>query len=150
MNRVLSALAAVLFLSSIVLSGCSDGEDQAKSQGTVTAEDVKEEAVETMETAKAFTKQQKEAYQRKIDEELKTLDSEMDGLETKVDNLEENVRTQYEKMLTTLKQKRREADEIYKELEQETGEAWSAVKIRMDNMMRNLKAAFDQVASNPS
>jgi hypothetical protein len=74
----------------------------------------------------------------------------MDGLEAEAETLQGDVRTQYERMLVTLKQKRREADEIYTELNQKTGEAWSAVKIRMDNMMRNLKAAFGQVASHPS
>jgi hypothetical protein len=132
------------------LAGCGDGQEQAQSQGGVTAEDVKEEAVETIETAQAYTRQQKEEYQTKIAEQLKALDSKMDGLEAEAETLQGDVRTQYERMLVTLKQKRREADEIYTELNQKTGEAWSAVKIRMDNMMRNLKAAFGQVASHPS
>jgi hypothetical protein len=133
-----------------MLAGCGDGQEQTTSESRVTVEDVKEEAAETIDKAQAYTQQQKEEYQMKVAEQLKALDSKMDGLEAEAETLQGDVRTQYERMLVTLKQKRREADEIYTELNQETGEAWSAVKIRMDNMIRNLKAAFGQVASHPS
>lgn len=146
MNRFLNALIVTLSLSILALAGCGgDGQEQAQSQDNVTAADVKEEAVQTMEKVQAYTQQEKEEYQRELDEKLTAMDQKIGELETKAESMEKDIRDQYEKMLLTLKQKQREAVEALEELKQESGEAWSGMKNKMDTMVHNLRIAVEQV-----
>jgi vacuolar-type H+-ATPase subunit I/STV1 len=131
-------------VSTMAMAGCSDGQEQAQSQDRVTAEDVREEAAETMEKAQAYTRQQKEDYLKKVDAQLAALDRKFVELEAKTESMQEDVRDQYEKMLVTLQQKQKETAETLEELKQASGEAWSTMKARMDALMKNLQIAFDQ------
>jgi len=144
MNRFLCALIVTLSFSILTLVGCGEGKEQAQSQENVTAENVKEDAAETMETAQAYTQQQKEEYQRELDEQLNALDQKLDKLEAKAESMQEDAKVRYENMLVTLKQKQRDAVDALDELKRESGEAWSTMKEKMDAMMKNLKNAFDQ------
>jgi uncharacterized lipoprotein NlpE involved in copper resistance len=145
MNHFLNALIVTLSLSILMLVGCGEKQDASQSQKDVTAEDVKEEAVQAMEKVQAYTQQEKEEYQRELDEELIAMDQKIGELETKAESMEKDIEDQYEKMLLTLKQKQREAVEALEELKQESGEAWSGMKNKMDTMVHNLRIAVEQV-----
>ena len=145
MNRFLSTVCLIVcFLSMGVLAGCGDGQEQAQSQGGVTAEDIKEEAAETIEKAQTYTRQQKEEYLENVDEQLAALDRKFVELEAKTESMQEDARDQYEKILVTLQQKQKETAVALEELKQESGEAWSTMKTKMDALMKNLQIAFDQ------
>lgn len=138
-TTVIASCAAIM-----AIAGCGDAQEQSKSQTGVTAENIKEEAVQTMEKAQAYTQQQKEEYLEKIDVQLAALDRKFTELEAETESMQEDARDQYEKMLVTLQQKRKEAANTLEELKKESGAAWSTMKAKMEVMMKNLQIAFDQ------
>ena len=69
-----------LFVSSLFLADCNN-QDQAKQpESKVTAQDVKKESKEALNTAVAYTKQEKEAYLQQIEAELKEYDQKLSKL----------------------------------------------------------------------
>lgn len=66
-----------LALGLLFSAGCGE-----KKESGVTGQDVKKEAREAVQTATAFTQQQKEEYQKKLEAKLKEYDQKLDKLLT--------------------------------------------------------------------
>jgi hypothetical protein len=114
----------------------------------VTAEDVKNEAAEAMETAGNYTMEQKEAYMRKIDARLEELDREIGALgkriQTGTDELKAEGRAKLEASMQTLRAQKEAALQQYEKLKTSSGAAWDELKTGMDAAMKKLDETFDK------
>ncbi|MGA9236845.1 MAG: hypothetical protein WBV91_18620, partial [Desulfobacterales bacterium] len=73
MKRTAIAITLTVFFLLGFLAACGDQKEAEKSQTEVTSEDVKKEAKEAMQTAKEYTLQQKEEYQKQMEAKLQEI-----------------------------------------------------------------------------
>jgi TolA-binding protein len=135
---------AAFLVCAVVLAGCG-GEEQATK---VTPEDVKEEAKEALQTATAFTAEQKEAYQKQIESTLEEYNQRMDELKTKAGALKGEARAKVNEQMEMLRNKREAAVQNLEQLKAASGEAWGDLKTGMDQAMTELQQAYDQALSH--
>jgi len=147
---VLIILAA--FFGSAFLLACGDGKETEKPEMKVTSQDVKKEAREAMETAKAYTLQQKEEYQEQIEARLQVLDREIQELQartqSKAAELKEESKAEYNQTIEELRNKKQAAAEQLDKLKSASGKAWEDIKAGMDSAMDNLSQAFDRARAH--
>ena len=134
-----------LFVSSLFLAACNN-QDQAKQpESKVTAQDVKKESKEALNTAVAYTEQKKEAYQKEIEAELKAYDQKLDKLKAGAMGLKDDAKAEYNQQIDMLEQKIKSASEKFNALKSASGEAWDDVKSGMDKAGNELRDAYDNV-----
>ncbi|MGA6927548.1 MAG: hypothetical protein WBY88_17805 [Desulfosarcina sp.] len=124
--------------------GCSDEPERPASQTTVTSQEVKNEAAEAVDTTQAYTQQQMEEYQQQVEQQLNDFDRKLEDLEARTESMQADAKAQYEETIAALKQKLSEAADAFDELKQESSEAWSRTKVKIDEMIDDLQRRFDQ------
>ena len=140
-----SAIIVSLFVSSLFLAACGN-QDQAKEpESKVTAQDVKKESKEALNTAVAYTEQKKEAYQKQIEAELKAYDQKLDKLKAGAMGLKDDAKAEYNQQIDMLEQKIKSASEKFNALKSASGEAWDDVKSGMDTAVDELRNTYDNV-----
>ena len=148
MNRIRISLLFAIIITILSLLGCDNSQEQAKSKPDATAGDVKKEAAQTLTKAQNYTQQQRDKYQKMLDEKLKYYDQKLDEMKSdaksKTESMKEDAKIQYEKTIASLSEKKREAAVYLDKLRQESGDAWSDTKTKLDEVMDELKKAFDQ------
>ena len=81
-------------------------------------------------------------------EKLKDYDQKLDEMrsnaKSKTESMKEKAKIQYEKTIVARSEKKRVAAVYFDKLRQESGEAWSDPKAKLDEVMDELKKAFDQ------
>jgi archaellum component FlaC len=139
----ISIMVALAFFVS-----CGSQEETSEPETEVTAEDVKNEAAEAVETAADYTLEQKEAYMQKIDTQLEEIDREIgvlgNKIETGTDEMKAEGRAKLEASLNALRAQKEAAAQQYEKLKASSGAAWDDLKAGMDGAMEKLNAAFDQ------
>ncbi|MFH2043663.1 MAG: hypothetical protein ABIK92_00780 [Pseudomonadota bacterium] len=134
-----------LFVSSLFFSACNN-QDQAKEpESMVTAQDVKKESKEALNTVVAYTEQKKEAYQKQIDADLKAYDQKIDKLKAGAMELKDDARDEYNHQIAILEKKKKSASEKFNELKSASGETWDDVKSGMDKAVDELRDDYDKV-----
>jgi len=86
----------------------------------------------------------KNAYQNKMEAQLKELSAKIDLLEAKVGSAKADMRVVQAKELHELRSKWRVATEKMKELENSSGEAWEQVKETADQIWEELKSGVSK------
>lgn len=140
-----SAIIVPLFVSSLFLAACGN-QDQAKEpESKVTAQDVKKESKEALNTAVAYTEQKKEAYQKQIEAELKAYDQKLDKLKAGAMGLKDDAKAEYNQQIDMLEQKIKSASEKFNALKSASGETWDDVKSGMDKAVDELRNTYGNV-----
>jgi hypothetical protein len=148
MKRKTEAITLCIVFGLAFLWACSNQEETPKPKTEVTAEDVKNEAAEAMETAEKYTMAQKEAYMQKIQTRLEEIDRDIEVLGNKIQNgateMTAEGQAKLQATLKTLQAQKEGVVRQYEELETSGGEAWEELKTGMDAAMKKLNAAFDK------
>ena len=146
MKRIALAigLGAILILP---LGLSSSMAQEPKKADKVTTEDIEKEVKETAKTSAAYTQQQREEYQKKIDAKLNEYGQELKEWKAKVAKKEEKVKAEMDQQIKEMNQKAEEASKKLKELKTKTGKAWEDLKAGMDSLMEDLAKSFDQIQS---
>src|SRR6056297_3474551 len=124
----------VLTLSMIVvMMFCSIAIVHAQSaNGAVTAQDVKKETQDLINTLQQYTADQRDQAVKAADQALTRLDRRIDELETKVDNNWDNMtqaaRQKVRTNLKALRQQRNELAELYGSFKTSSTDAWDQMK----------------------
>jgi oligoendopeptidase F len=126
------------------LVGCGDQNNASGFQSQITSENVKKDAAKAIATAKAYTLNQREEYQKQIQEKLNSFDQKLEALKSEAGSVKDNAKAQYEDTIAELQKKINEASNAFKELKNKSGDAWSEIKVRMDQRIDDLQKAFDQ------
>lgn len=118
------------------------------AEPTASAEKVVKEAQETIEATREYTAQQKEAFQRKAQEELVAIQEQILGLREKIAKASEFTRADLQKSLNELEKKKDGVREKLDELKS-TGDAkWHELREGMHTALNELKQSYRKVLSH--
>ncbi len=117
-------------------------------QQPVTKEDLKKQASQTMETAKAYAEQQKQEYTKKIQATLDDLSKKTDQLKEQAKIAKGEAVTKIQAGLADLKVKEAQAKQKLQELGGSTGTAWEQMKVGVDKAISDLQKAYNDASSH--
>ena len=136
----LPILLAVLLFS----AACSNQNQSVQEKTDTSAEDVRREAKEALETAAAYTQEQKQKYRDKIQTQLDEFDNQLDELRPKAESARESAKVQLNEQIEMLKQKREVAAQRLKKLTSSKDEGWAKVKGGLDKAMTDLQKSYEE------
>lgn len=152
MNRSILSTVLASFFILVLLSACSDQKEPAKSEAKVTSQEVKQEAKEAVETAKAYTYQQKDDYLNLMKAKMEDLDRQIQELQAKAESKASEVKTQskteFNQAMEELRSKKQAAEAKYESLKSASAEAWNDMRSGMDSAMDEMSAAFERARAS--
>ena len=130
-----------LFCTGSVLSGAQNDNNDHGSK-------VKEQAIETYESLKHFTLEQKQEALTAAEEKLEKLDAKIDEIQDELyeewQEMDDKAREKKQQALKTLRTKRKEAAEWYGGVKHSSIETWGQVKKGLiDSLVRLQEAIRD-------
>ena len=111
-------------------------------------EKIVKEARETIEATKEYTVQQKEAIERKAQDELAALQRQITELRGKVTKASETTRAELQKSLNELEKKKDGVKAKLEELKGATDAKWHEVQEGMTGAMNELKQSYQKLLSH--
>jgi DNA polymerase III delta prime subunit len=138
------------------LAACSEQKPPAEKASTekakvenlaTTPEDIKKEASDLAKTTMAYTEEQKELYQKKIQEKMTEYSQKLVDLETKLVMLNEQAKAEMAEEMEDLKRKKGAMGEKIRELQTASGEAYEDLKEGLESAMVEMDEAYDQALS---
>lgn len=139
-----SAITAVVYVVGIGIVPMSS----IAAESPASADKVVKEAQETVEAAKQYTAQQKEAFQQKAQEELAVIQRQILGLRAKIEKSSESTRADLQKSLNELEKKKDGVREKVDELKNATDTKWHEVRGRMNNALDELKRSYRKLLAH--
>lgn len=118
------------------------------AESKASAEKVVKETQEAIEATKEYTAQQKEAFQRKAQEELAAIHRQILGLREKIAKASESARADLQKSLNELEKKKDGVKERLDELKGATGAKWHEAREGMNNALNELKHSYQKLLSH--
>jgi TolA-binding protein len=140
MNRFISILLLTLFVSVGLWAGCGE-----KKETKVTSTDVKKEVKEAVNTARAYTQQQKEDYQKQIEGKIRDYDQKLEELKVKAKEVKGETKAEFNRQMDQLRKKKEEASQKLKEMKSATGQAWEDLKSGAEAALDDLEKTFNQM-----
>lgn len=116
-----------------------EASEETGQKGEVTAEDVKREAEEALETATTYTAQQRQAYQAKMEAKLEEFGRRIDELKAEAEAKKPEVEARLQEEIKQLEQKREAAREKLDELRSASEKAWKDLKSELDVIMDDVE-----------
>jgi hypothetical protein len=113
----------------------------------VGAETITTEIKETVEATKEYTAQQKEAFQRKAQEELASIQSQIRALRGKARNVSASTRAELQKSIDEMEKKKEAAKEKLDTLRDATDAKWHAMKTKVDAALDEIKSSYQKALS---
>lgn len=89
----------------------------------------------------------KQSFQQKLEAQLKEWDAKLDELKAKAPELKGKIRTEYEKQLEALVEKRANANEKLQDLRKHTEDAWEDLKEGSEKAWADMRVAVERIAS---
>lgn len=111
------------------------------------ADTVAKEARETVEAAKDYTAQQRDAFQRKAQEELAVIQRQIEALRGKVRNMSASTRADIQKSIDELEKKREAVKGKLDTLRDATDAKWHAAKTTVDAALEEIKGSYQKALS---
>ncbi len=87
----------------------------------------------------------KEAYQEKVEAQLKVWSAEFKELQAKAELAKADAKIELHEQLQTLKAKQEAAHQKLKELKETSADAWEKAKPDLEKAMDNLKSAWESI-----
>ena len=136
-----------VFVPLFIMTSCSK-ETPEKGETKASAEDVKRETGEALETTKTYLSQQKEKYQKDAESTLSDLNDKIKGLQSKAEQAGTDTKAKYNEILEGLRKKQEEAQNKLNDLKSKSADAWEDVKSGMDAALENLKNSYSDAVSH--
>ncbi len=143
MRRLLLALLMV-----VAICASFQGNVIAADKEPSTADEVTKQAQQALDTAKEYTLQQKQEYQKKMESELAELSKRIDELKGKAKTAKQEAAAKLEGTIAELKKKQEAAEKQLPEVGSATSKAWVEVKAGADKAMDELKKAYESAKSH--
>lgn len=150
---------AALILSLIVLGGCTEpGETEPTPDDTVTQptssnspetpvtqEDVRQEAEETVATAKELLAQEQQDYRKEISDRMQTIQTHIDALKEQLEKAPKSERAvELQSSFERLEQRLADVRMRAEQETAETREAWEDLKAAVDEAVQQLEASAEE------
>lgn len=113
----------------------------------VTPGTIAKEARETVEATVQYTVQEKDAFQRKAQEELALLQKRMAVLQAKTDKASASARTELQKSIRELEVKKEAVRKQLDDLKSATDTKWSEMKTGVHQAIEEMNQSYQQLRS---
>lgn len=144
-NTLILTMIAVVTLCFIPIAQAQSGND------TVTAQDVKKETKELINTLQQYTAKQREQALVETEQALKKLDGRIDELETRVDNnwdkMTQAARQKARANLKALRQQRYELAEWYGSFKSSSVDSWEQMKKGFTDAYQAMSDSWEKAKS---
>jgi chromosome segregation ATPase len=133
MNRWFLIILVALFLTATVLA-CGKKEEAPQAKKQVTEKQVQQEAKQALDTLKAYTEQQKEAYQKQVGDQVAEMQKKLEELKAQVEKATPELKARLEKELGETS---KDLDTLQKNLEEmktATEKAWDDLKSNINQI----------------
>jgi peptidoglycan hydrolase CwlO-like protein len=111
------------------------------------ADTIAKEARETVEAAKEYTAQQKDAFQRKAQEELSAIHSQIESLRSKARHVSASTRAELQKSIDELDKKKEVVKVKVDALRDTTDATWHTMKTTVDTAFDEMKGSYQKALS---
>jgi hypothetical protein len=111
------------------------------------AEAITKEVKETVEATKEYTAHQKDAFQRKAQEELAAIQSQIGALRGKVRDVSASTRAELQKSIDELEKKKEAVKDKLDTLRGATDAKWHAMKTKVDTALDEIKSSYQKALS---
>ena len=105
------------------------------------------ETKDALDATKQYTLQQKEAFEKTVQEELNELQTKIAKLQKKAGAASAEARKDMQKALQDLEKKKEEARKKLEEVNESTSSAWSTMKDGMTAALEDLKKSYKEAIS---
>jgi len=147
MKKLKFPMFLAFVLSGWLLVACGGQKESTAPEQAVTAEDVEKETQEALETATAYTQQQRQEYQERVKAKLDEVEKNMDELQARAADLTTEGKAELDQEMQELHKKQEAMKKNLNELREATGTAWDDIKAGMDAAMEDLESAVAKAAS---
>lgn len=113
----------------------------------VTPDTITKEARETIEATAQYTAQQKEAFQRKAQEELDAIQKQMAALQGKADKASASARTELQKSIHELEVKKEAVKKQLDGLKSATDAKWDELRAGVHSAIEEMNQSFQRLRS---
>lgn len=120
------------------------GETCTSFAGTDTST---KEAKDTLEATKQYTHEQKEAFQRKAQEELEVVQKQIGLLRKKGQEVSAATRAELQRSIDELERKKETAKQELERLRAVTDSKWAAMKTDVNSALEDLKRSYQKAMS---
>jgi PBP1b-binding outer membrane lipoprotein LpoB len=153
MHRVI--LAALLTLP-LLVAACSEHGDASSSamrqsaptasqvQKPITAQDVKKEANDAVDTASDHAAQQKREFVAKAEGELAALGAAMDDLKTRARSATAETKAKMDDAVRAMEREKAQAEQRLAELKSAGADAWQDAKAGFQSAMEKLRQSYEK------
>lgn len=153
-----SGLLALAAFGAICLFLVSCSEQKQKVEKTppekakieslaTTPQDIRKEAEDLAKTTMAYTEEQKELYQKKIQEKMEQYSQNLMELQTKMIMLNEQAKANLVEEMENLNRKKEEVAEKVRKIQAASGEAYEDLKNGLDRSLEEMDTAIDEAMS---
>ncbi|MDH5498318.1 MAG: hypothetical protein OEY12_12825 [Nitrospira sp.] len=118
------------------------------AEPTASTKKVVKEAQETIEATREYTTQQKEAFQRKAQQELVAIQEQIIRLREKIARASESTRADLQQSLNELEKKKDDVRQKLDALRETTDEKWHQVREGMNAALNELKHSYRKLLSH--
>lgn len=151
-TRNIWMLGMLIFAAMSLGSGVTDGFAASHQEAETTATEVKEQAVETYETLKDYTLEQRDEAMAAAEVKLKKLDVRIDEMQKSLDDswqeMSEATRKKTQESLNALRKEREKVAEWYGGMRHSSAGAWEEVKKGFAESYDRLERAFKKAKRN--
>jgi TolA-binding protein len=144
-NTLMLTIIAVMTLCFMPVAQAQSGND------AVTAQDVKKETQDLINTLQQYTADQRDQAVKEADQALKKLDGRIDELESRVDNnwdkMNQAARQKARANLKTLRQQRNELAEWYGSFKNSSADAWEQMKKGFSDAYQTMSDSWEKAKS---
>jgi len=111
------------------------------------ADTIAREARETVEAAKEYTAQQKDAFQRKAQEELSAIQNQIETLRGRARNGSVSTRAELQKSINELDKKKEAVRDKLDALRNATDAKWHTIRATVDTAFDEIKGSYQKALS---
>lgn len=134
-------IGSLVIWCGLVSAGVEAGE-QPVTPGTIT-----KEARETIEATAQYTTQQKEAFQRKAQEEFDAIQKQMAALQGKADKASASARAELQKSIHELEVKKKAVKQQLDGLKSATDAKWDEMRAGVHSAIEEMNQSFQRLRS---
>jgi hypothetical protein len=119
----------------------------AEEKSDTTVSDIKKKTEQAVETAKKYTAEKRQVYQKEMEAKLEDLSKRIGELKAKAGTATKDARAALDKQLEQLKSKQQDARKKLSELRASASSTWEKVKAKADVALQELQKAYEGARS---
>ena len=151
-QRIGPQVITVLAILSLAIVAC-DGSDQALQNGdSVTGEEIKQKAADTLEAVKTYGDQQREDFIKGFGSKLDAIQADIDHLvaqtKTKAGTLKTKTKQALEDDIDLLRRQKQDIAQRLQKLKQSGGKTWSEIKVGLDTAIGEIQQTLDRARAH--